>query len=122
MKSGSPVNAWMRLAGEATIGGAADARSCAIDRSFQGPLYYFQPLALIGNREGCSLLKAAPTGRHKVEPATLGDYRTIMRLSQFAGAIIKTGLHDSIGLTPAFMSATSQPRLTRACNKSLTQR
>jgi len=47
-------------------------------------IVHFRVLSLIFNRwEGWPLLQAAPAGMYKAVPATLGDYRTIMRLSQF---------------------------------------
>jgi len=49
-------------------------------------------------------MRATPTGIHKVLPATSGDYRTIMRLSQFGRPDHKTGSHDIIRQTAAFMA------------------
>jgi hypothetical protein len=49
-------------------------------------IVHFRVLSLIFNRwEAWPLLQAALARMHKAGPATLGDYRTIMRLSQFSG-------------------------------------
>jgi len=49
-------------------------------------IVHFRVLSLIFNRwEGWPLLQAALARMHKAGSVTLGDYRTIMRLSQFFG-------------------------------------
>ncbi|MGU9808665.1 MULTISPECIES: hypothetical protein [unclassified Pseudomonas] len=63
-------------------------------------IVHFRVLSLVFNRwEGWPLLQAALARMHKAGPATLGDYRTIMRLSQFAGPAM--ALNERAHLTDA---------------------
>ncbi|MCJ7957474.1 MAG: hypothetical protein MUW57_13205 [Pseudomonas sp.] len=101
-------------------------------------IVHFRVLSLIFNRwEGWPLLQAALARMHKAGSVTLGDYRTIMRLSQFADRAMALSEPAHFTDVPKGSLKFEQPsaiyksaegrhffskRLTPVCNKTLTQR